>query len=136
MGVSAAGAAKGAAAGSAIMPGWGTAIGGALGAVGGLGGGGGGGGGGGAPPMPQTFNPNTPINVAPVGVNLGEILKGYEQGSSVNGGSGARIPSRYAQKFMDNAAPSVPAKSPGLSVSPILIGGLVATGLVGYLLLR
>jgi len=133
MGVSAEGAASGAAAGSAIMPGWGTAIGGALGAVGGLGGGGGGGG---APPTNQTFNPNTPINVAPVGVNIGEILKGYEQGSSVNGGSGARLPSRYAQKFIDNAAPNIPAQSLGMSVSPILIGGLVATGLVGYLLLR
>lgn len=54
----------------------------------------------GAPPMaPDNFAPTSPINVAPVGVNFGEIIKGYEQGGVTNGGSGQRIPSRYASEY-------------------------------------
>jgi len=131
MAVSAAGAASGAATGSAAGP-WGAAIGGVVGALGG-----GGGGVGGAAPSNQEFNPNTPINVAPVGLNLGEILKGYDQGAATNGGSGARMPSRYARQFIDNAAPSVPTqRQTGFSVSPVMIGGVVALGLVTYLIVR
>lgn len=92
-----------------------------------------------APGAPQSFNPNTPINVAPVGVNLGEILKGYEQGSAVNGGSGANIPSRYAQQFMDNAANNVPAKEePGNGNGQMLLitGIAIAGGLAAYWIMR
>jgi hypothetical protein len=99
-------------------------------------GGAGGGGVTGAAPSNQEFNPNSPINVAPVGLNLGEILKGYEQGSATNGGSGARLPSRYAQQFMQNAAPNIPTQSPGFSVSPVVLGGVVALGVVTYLIMR
>jgi hypothetical protein len=58
------------------------------------------------------------IDVAPVGVNLGEILKPYQEGSPQNGGYGISIPSQYLpdntakdQKSIQNDTVPVPAKT-------------------------
>lgn len=89
-----------------------------------------------AMPTPMSFNPTSPINVAPVGVNLGEILKGYEQGSASNGGSGARIPSRYTLRGDNQALDVLPASSSApKSASPGVIVGVsvAAMGLAWYI---
>ena len=43
---------------------------------------------------PYNFSDRSPINVAPTGVNIGEILKPYQQASRANGGYGMQLPSR------------------------------------------
>lgn len=41
---------------------------------------------------PDQFSPHQPISVAPVGVNLGEIIKEMNSGSATNGGQPISIP--------------------------------------------
>jgi len=60
----------------------------------------------------------TPINVQPIGVNIGEILRPTMEGSVTNGGTSVPLPSRYAPgaDIQMNKAGSPPAKT-SMSVS-------------------
>jgi hypothetical protein len=70
------------------------------------------------------------IDVAPVGVNLGEIVKPYQEGSPANGGYGITLPSRYLpdqnatdSESINNKTVTMPAKKDnGLPIIPIAIG--------------
>lgn len=61
----------------------------------------------------------TRINVSPVGINLGEILKPFTE-SAFNGGAGFTIPSRVSQHAMPQ---SRPAGSFAASLGRIASGG-------------
>ena len=86
---------------------------------------------------PDNFNPVSPINVAPVGVNLGEITKGYEQGGVTNGGSGANLPSRYAQRYTSGNV-NIPAESDTNATGNIVFWGGVAAvvGLGAFIFMK
>lgn len=90
-----------------------------------------------APPMPpDNFSPVSSINVAPVGVNLGEILKGYDQGGVTNGGMGANIPSRYTQQYLEGNK-NFPAESQDDGTMNMLFwggGALAALGVTYFIL--
>lgn len=85
---------------------------------------------GGAAPKQMDFSPTSPINVAPVGVNLGEIIKGYEQGGVTNGGSGARLPSRYASQYVSGNN-NIPADSKEDGNNTLIIVGAVSAATLG-----
>lgn len=85
---------------------------------------------GGAAPKQMDFSPTSPINVAPVGVNLGEIIKGYEQGGVTNGGSGARIPSRYASQYVQGNS-NIPANQKTKGNNELLIVGGISAATLG-----
>jgi hypothetical protein len=104
-------------------------------------------GGGGAPPTPNVSGPindNSPINIAPVGFNMGEIGKQWTEGSSVNGGSGLAWPSRYITgsdgrvSFATSQVTSgIPAQNTLASQGNILkiLLGLTAAG-IGFALFK
>jgi hypothetical protein len=62
-------------------------------------------------PVSNTPQMSVPVYVAPVGVNLGEIVKHTSQGGAENGGAGLGL-SRYVGG-QSKASPAVPAKLPG-----------------------
>jgi hypothetical protein len=51
--------------------------------------------GGGPKQISSDMNDRSPINIAPVGVNLGAIIQPFDQGGVSNGGSGLEMLSRY-----------------------------------------
>jgi len=73
------------------------------------------------------------INVAPVGVNLGEILKPYNQGSMTNGGFGLPIASRFVDGL--NGAQTFEVQGgASTTISPMIIAaGLGAVFLVAVM---
>ena len=78
----------------------------------------------------SALSDRSPINVAPIGVNLGAILQPYGQGSPENGGIGADFMARYAgASFQNRSAGDITSTS---LLPFILIGG---AGLVALLLL-
>lgn len=87
-----------------------------------------------------TFSPRTPINVQPVGVNIGEILKGPNSGAATNGGQplSAELgrPSNYRTS---TGAQILPAQSEGQTRSNnlVLLAGLAAGGgLLAWMIAR
>jgi len=88
-----------------------------------------------APMPPDVFSPYQPINVAPVGVNIGEILASQNSGSAVNGGTPVNIP--YDLGWNSGGATAlVKAKAAdSIDLLPwIVVGSVSASAL--YLVLR
>lgn len=85
-----------------------------------------------APDMSSIAN-RSPINIAPVGVNLGAILQPYDQGSLENGGSGMTTISRYMGA--SSGSPSVNQVGQQPSIVPIVIAFAVFVG-VSYFLFK
>lgn len=63
----------------------------------------------------------SPINIAPIGFNLGEILQPISQGSPENGGIGADFMSRYSGASKQNLSASDIRSSNLLPI--LMIGG-------------
>jgi len=74
----------------------------------------------------------SPINIAPIGFNLGEILQPVAQGGPENGGIGADFMSRYSGA----SAGSLSAASLGASstLPLLLIGGAALAALLFFML--
>jgi len=90
-----------------------------------------GGSGGGAGAMKDKYNTGalsdkSPVNIAPIGVNVGEILKPYNQGSVENGGFGLEYPSRL-MPLTASLSSNIPTKGISGWFWPVIIGlgGLV-----------
>jgi len=84
----------------------------------------------------QSINDRSVINIAPIGVNLGEIIRPFNEGSPANGGYGLEIPSRY------RTTPAV-AELPLTGGAGVQSGGTVWTYLIlgamavaGFFILR
>jgi len=89
----------------------------------------------GAEPVGLNVSNRTPINVCPIGVNLGEILRPYNEGSVTNGGYGLEIPSRYATLGNQTVASLIPTGDAPM-LSPMFLGAL-GVGVIGlYFLMR
>jgi hypothetical protein len=80
----------------------------------------------------QRINDRSAINVAPVGVNLGEILRPFREGSPANGGYGIQTPSRWiggeSAGFSPKLAPQKATMDEG-AVPVLILGGLAIAGL-------
>ena len=91
------------------------------------------GGGGGGPVPGGMISDRSPINIAPTGVNFGEIIKPYSQGSPANGGMGLNPPSRYTGKsdmqYNTSLASMKTSTKNGLSkpLIVLLVGGTAIT---------
>lgn len=91
----------------------------------------------GGPTVSGPINDRSQVNVAPVGVNLGQILQPAMQGSATNGGSGARLPSRWAGVTDAGFRPTQIADS-----QPTRRGGIpwwalaLAAGAVGFITVK
>jgi len=77
---------------------------------------------------PTSVSTRNPVNVAPVGVNLGAIMQPYQTGSAVNGGPGfsAETPGSTLK---------VGAPAGGFTL-PLIVGGVAVGGVLLVLLLR
>lgn len=79
------------------------------------------------------------INIAPTGLNLGEVLNQFNQGAPTNGGSGVPSQSRWFNSARtSNLSLGRPAGPlAGLDMNVILIGAAVSiAGIAGIFLLR
>lgn len=64
------------------------------------------------------------IQVAPVGLNLGEIMRPLIEGSLTNGGSGLDVPSRWLPSAANMSRAPAGAALDGDMVKLLLFGGL------------
>lgn len=83
--------------------------------------------GGSAPPAIATAS--NKITVAPIAVNLGEILRPYNEGSVTNGGYGMPVASRFITNLSGNETFTVSGGGELNLSSPLVlavIGGIVA----------
>ncbi len=75
------------------------------------------------------FNDRNQINIQPVGVNIGEILRNFE-GPSENGGFGLETRSRYLGPAAVSLTPSLEG------FNPLTLALLVAAGAVAFVAVR
>ena len=71
----------------------------------------------------SALSDRSPINIAPIGFNLGEILQPINQGSPENGGVGADFMQRYAGGITGRTAKDV-GKTPWLLYTGVGLIGL------------
>ena len=80
----------------------------------------------------STLSDRSPINIAPIGFNLGAILQPMGQGSPENGGYGMD----FMQRYSGGSAGSLTAASLGASnmLPYLLIGGAALAGLLFFMM--
>jgi hypothetical protein len=88
---------------------------------------------------PDVFSPYQPINIAPVGVNLGEIFKDMSTGPPENGGTPVSM--SWPISSFGSSSPMLdavldPEGNNDVSMPVFIVAGLVVAGSVGYYLMR
>ena len=85
------------------------------------------------------FSPYTPINIAPVGVNLGEIFKDMSSGPPQNGGTPVSM--QWPVSSFSTGSPMLdaaldPEGNNDVSMPLYITAGIISIGSIAYFLVR